>query len=854
MKRWIPVLLLGAIVLAGCNDNDLGIEKRKANRPPETILASGPPDGTTGAVYKVQLYWSGSDPDGTIDHYDFILVDHPAIKDNIDGSGADSVIVRVPEPDDPRWVGTTATDSVFITLADTLRSELQPSDSTGTAEEIRGLPWERWHTFFIRAVDNEGTPDPTPDYRSFNSVNIAPSVWLTEPIRPGARFDGPSTIIFNWDGEDPVGDGDVIDPVAARWVIIDTQIDALKQAINFPDSLYVLPSRYRWSEWRRWDAQDQTGRRAILRNLVQAATVGDRVLGWYIFAVQAMDEAGAITPVFDMSSDRRNNAVTVRVSGAVGPLLTVREPFLGTSQFLGGGRPVQIDIAAGQPLNFCWEGDAERYGGEIVDYRYGWDISNPEEDSEWDQNWCSSCVCATTRTFTSGTHTLFIQVRDNAETITEARFILQVNQVTRSRDLLWVDDTQEIIPNSGQERAEDERWLTILSELAAENDFQFDTVLDVFDVIDNNSQVPPINKVFDYQAVVWSVRGAGKATALATLARFVDPFLEKNRNTAQSFNFLGIYLRNNGRLWVHGTRPAKLLWPDLTNQQAQVAVNVTNWDDDPVEQHPFIDSVGTLSLLYAMGVEMFDCGGGTGCGRPPRARDRPNHFCRTPSRAAPQGSAVQTFETESYAGAPHTHQVDIQTSDVDLAGGGSSVTYETSITLDHKHMLTLTPDDFRQLQQGSTITVTTDTAAEPEPHAHDVVLVDQLGLWGAPILVTGASWTPSTSIPGRPNVEIFNMPGAMASEQPRLIPRDGISVPLYNFTSGVLQDPDTNTFYPLTADKQPVALLAKGDPRELFYSRAFFGFEPEGLTFASHKELTRFIVVRHFRTGIGDAP
>jgi hypothetical protein len=58
----------------------------------------------------------------------------------------------------------------------------------------------------------------------------------------------------------------------------------------------------------------------------------------------------------------------------------------------------------------------------------------------------------------------------------------------------------------------------------------------------------------------------------------------------------------------------------------------------------------------------------------------------------------------------------------------------------------------------------------------------------------------------------------------------------------------------VTADRQPIAVLAKGDPSDLFFSRAICGFEPEWLSQQSHKDLARFLLVRHFRVGIGDAP
>src|SRR5262245_41271408 len=82
--RWTAlVALAGAGVFAGCNDNDLGPTKRRPNLSPSTILSSGPPDSTYGTNYKVHLFWSGSDPDGTIDHFDFIMIDHAAGKDSI---------------------------------------------------------------------------------------------------------------------------------------------------------------------------------------------------------------------------------------------------------------------------------------------------------------------------------------------------------------------------------------------------------------------------------------------------------------------------------------------------------------------------------------------------------------------------------------------------------------------------------------------------------------------------------------------------------------------------------------------------------------------------------------------------
>src|SRR5262249_32551308 len=156
MNTWTRLLLLApfvaAIFAAACNDNDLGLKKRRPTLAPETRLSSGPRDSTTGANYKVHLFWSGADQDGTIDHYDFIMIDHPAIDDSIaptDSTYMHRVVVTIPPPDDKHWTATNANDTLIVTVADVLRHDPRPPADPTT---IRQTNFERWHTFFVRAV------------------------------------------------------------------------------------------------------------------------------------------------------------------------------------------------------------------------------------------------------------------------------------------------------------------------------------------------------------------------------------------------------------------------------------------------------------------------------------------------------------------------------------------------------------------------------------------------------------------------------------------------------------------------------------------------------------------------------
>ena len=111
------------------------------------------------------------------------------------------------------------------------------------------------------------------------------------------------------------------------------------------------------------------------------------------------------------------------------PQLTVTEVELGTWDFLGDPPPIQLDIQPGEPLDFSWVGDASAYGGSIQDYRYGYNIVDPDIDDNWDQNWCSTCLSGPTRSFSSGVQLLRIEVRDVLGATTRSAIVLTVRPV-----------------------------------------------------------------------------------------------------------------------------------------------------------------------------------------------------------------------------------------------------------------------------------------------------------------------------------------------------------------------------------------------------------------------------------------
>lgn len=135
--HWAAFLVLLAIAAsAGCErDDSVSIDR---NKPPETFVTQGPTNSTDEdnpslLYYRAHLFWRGEDSDGTVEGFRW------AVDDTTD-------------PDSWRW--TTETDSVF-------RFEVA---QIGAKE----------HLFLIRAVDNLGKQDATPDTIRFESFTVCP--------------------------------------------------------------------------------------------------------------------------------------------------------------------------------------------------------------------------------------------------------------------------------------------------------------------------------------------------------------------------------------------------------------------------------------------------------------------------------------------------------------------------------------------------------------------------------------------------------------------------------------------------------------------------------------------------------
>src|SRR6266850_968900 len=146
VQSLVPIALsvLAAANWVGCSKEPVRVDR---NRPPRTFIVAAPAESTS-ASYRVHLYWRGEDPDGYIRGYVWAFD-----RDEINA-----------------YRFTSRTDSIF---------ELTVNDSADVAGGSQILGVSRYHTFFVRAIDNLGKPYINFAFfnrRIYNASTIAPRV------------------------------------------------------------------------------------------------------------------------------------------------------------------------------------------------------------------------------------------------------------------------------------------------------------------------------------------------------------------------------------------------------------------------------------------------------------------------------------------------------------------------------------------------------------------------------------------------------------------------------------------------------------------------------------------------------
>jgi len=519
----LPLLIAGALLLAGCGEAITGTEL--PNAAPETMVTAAPPQATpTGTV--VTFYWDGFDPDGEIVGFEWRISDNG--EDGI-VDPADTLSSRLP------WNRTTTLDSTFAVTADLPGFEDDIDDSV-SIRQIRS--WQS-HTFFIRAIDERGMPDPTPATASFTSTTLTPNVVITIPnsVQPNTCASAPPGLAFSWEGRDP--DSETTEPQAVRYLLKafggigdPCLLKYEYEAGQFP----IVADDPDWGPWIRYDAPLDSGL-SVRFPVRPEADIGTS----YIFAVQARDAAGAVTPTFEWGRNVRH----FRITDTHVPLLTVSESLLGTDNFVAVNSFKRFTVASSQQVSFTWNATAESYGNLIEAYRYGFNLIDPDDpdDPGWVVPWGDGPAWkrAAPRTLSLGSPNFVVQAVDSSNQLSRATYYFQVVKTGRraeQRRLLIVDDTpKEVLVSSSEniDRKWDTTWRRLIEGIGVIG-FQAGDMIDATD----NPGLITFSLLNEYRAVIWHL-APGKSFYRQELSPL-----------SGNFNWLTVYQRDVGNLMVVG--------------------------------------------------------------------------------------------------------------------------------------------------------------------------------------------------------------------------------------------------------------------------------------------------------------
>ncbi len=171
-------------------------------------------------------------------------------------------------------------------------------------------------------------------------------------------------------------------------------------------------------------------------------------------------------------------------------------------------RPEPVLVPQGVPHTFLWEAESAFDWMTAVQYRYGWDVQNLDDDDDWQYGWNPWLKQSFSRSFNSGVHVLYIEARDAAGMVTRVRIELEMVPFQMDRDLLLVDDWRlgdydpyRTVPSESEH---DEFWSGICSRAPG-----FDPGMDIFpaDELYNTQQGDdplPLEVLLRYKHVIWT--------------------------------------------------------------------------------------------------------------------------------------------------------------------------------------------------------------------------------------------------------------------------------------------------------------------------------------------------------------
>lgn len=540
------VVGLALSTLAGCGTRGL-MGTLSPNQRPSVSITQSPPLRSDPSNYYCEISWAGLDPDGRVVAFRY-AIDPPA------AAGAETA-----------WVQTTENRRVFTFAADSVEGGLVP---TG----------RRFHTFVVVSVDDRGARS-VPAHASFDATTIAPAVLLLSPAPSGLlRRRMAPAFRLTWQGRDADGRTSRL-PAQYRWRLFNASSTPAMDAIRMnPDTLRALYA----PRFADWDSLGGEATSLVLHDLNPGQA--------YLFAIIAIDEAGAWSPVLSLYENLLQ--FDVEAAATSGPRVTLMTEIL-TYEFPSGGVFLEAeawpraDFAAGSPVVVDWSATVAS-GAAVRVARWAVDIASLEDETprrdeatditHWSR-WSTgrSIVISGLDPPPGGapeSHRLYLEVEDETGQLSIVGMHFSVVRATFARDLLVVDDTffrPDVLAAGGCVQPPAQTWPT-----AAELDTFLYAVGDVpwkcypagtrsgpglfagydFDTLGAHfirTADFTLSQLGRYRNIVWMVDGESAISFDQYFNTTVQPMPFFRYLTAPGVaNPLVLWMRQGGRLWLMG--------------------------------------------------------------------------------------------------------------------------------------------------------------------------------------------------------------------------------------------------------------------------------------------------------------
>jgi hypothetical protein len=507
---------------------------------PDTYLTGDHPSSLESG-FLVHFHWDAYDPDGAIRGFQWRMSDN-----GTDGISVQDTLTRDPATGQilNPWHFTTATETTLVVSAD---MPDYPVDAGQDAEHRRA--WQT-HTMFVRAMDDAGGVDPTPAMISFTATTLVPRIRVDFPSYMAGYGEAqavPPQAVFGFTGWDP--DGVQGNPSQYRYMVKRSWLNGhyIRSRYEFEQHAEQLISLQdsAWSDWLPYPL-DPTERRIVVDKLPRLEPGGEIVV--YLLVLQVRDEAMATSAEMTYAINVQNFYIGENLS----PLLVVEEDHLGHRDATGVIWCSPNDIAPRQEVSFRWDASADHYGGSIVSYRYGWDLQDPDnpDDPAWSlaPGLGSQHTHSAARSFDAGTHTLYIETRDNSDQLTRLCWVLEVVPVPppeSQQQLLLVDDVLDHLSQGWASAAgvsydndwfRDRFWEETLGGAGGVQNWSTDLHL-----IDTEDRDLTLRDIVGYRVVLYTSRWA----ITSQVRRSFPP---------EAFNWLAAYQESVGNVFMVGSR------------------------------------------------------------------------------------------------------------------------------------------------------------------------------------------------------------------------------------------------------------------------------------------------------------